>query len=50
MCGHLGRLSDAELRLQAPALLRALGEELAAARGELERYVHERRTVERRSS
>jgi two-component system sensor histidine kinase RpfC len=50
MCGNLGRLSDAELRLQAPALLRSLGEELAAARGELERYVHERQTVERRSS
>lgn len=50
MCGNLGRLSDAELRRQAPALLRSLGEELAAARGELERYVHEGRTVERRSS
>ena len=49
MCGNLGRLSDAELRLQAPALLRSLGEELAAARGELERYVHERQTVERRT-
>ncbi|OGA38658.1 MAG: hypothetical protein A3G28_05295 [Betaproteobacteria bacterium RIFCSPLOWO2_12_FULL_68_19] len=50
MCGNLGRLSDAELRLQAPALLRSLGDALAAARGELERYVHERRSVERRSS
>jgi len=50
MCGNLGRLSDAELRLQAPALLRSLGEALGAARGELERYVHERRSVERRRS
>jgi two-component system sensor histidine kinase RpfC len=50
MCGNLGRLSDAELRLQAPVLLRSLGEELGAARGELERYVHERQKVERRSS
>ncbi|MGQ0653188.1 MAG: ATP-binding protein [Betaproteobacteria bacterium] len=43
VCGRLGKLSDAELRLQAPALLRSLGDELAAARGELERYVKERR-------
>jgi len=42
-CGSLGKLSDAELRLQAPALLRALGEEVAAARTQLERYLVERR-------
>ena len=42
-CGSLGRLSDADLRLQAPALQRALAEELAAARSELERYLQERR-------
>ncbi len=43
LCSSLGRLSDAEMRLQAPALLRLLGDELAAARRELERYVLERR-------
>jgi len=42
LCGSLGVLSDAELRLQGPGLLRSLHEELAAARGELERYVQER--------
>jgi hypothetical protein len=34
-------LSDPELRLQAPRVLRSLTEELAAARGELERYLVE---------
>ena len=43
LCSSLGSLSDAELRLQAPALRRALGEELAAARAQLESYVQERR-------
>ncbi len=43
LCGGLGRLSDAEMRLQAPSLLRLLGDELSAARAELERYVDERR-------
>jgi len=43
LCSSLGRLSDAEMRLQAPALMRLLGDELAAARSELERYVLERR-------
>jgi len=43
MCGTLGNLSDAELRLQAPALQRTLTEELAAARGQLEHYLQERR-------
>jgi hypothetical protein len=43
LCSSLGRLTDAELRLQAPALQRALGEELAAARGQLERHLKERR-------
>jgi hypothetical protein len=42
LCAALGRLSDAELRLQAPALLRSLSDELAAARGELERYLRDR--------
>ena len=42
-CSSLGKLSDAELRLQAPALLRMLGEEVAAARSELENYVVQKR-------
>jgi HPt (histidine-containing phosphotransfer) domain-containing protein len=42
-CSSLGSLSDAELRLQAPALLRTLGEEVAATRTQLERYLLERR-------
>jgi two-component system sensor histidine kinase RpfC len=43
LCGSLGSLSDAELRLQAPALQRTLSEELAAARSQLERHLQERR-------
>ncbi len=43
LCTKLGALSDAELRLQAPALQRTLSEELAAARAELEGYLQERR-------
>src|SRR3989304_4115236 len=39
LCASLGRLSDAELRQQAPALLRTLSEELAAAHTQLEGYV-----------
>jgi two-component system, sensor histidine kinase RpfC len=42
-CSSLGDLSDAELRLQAPALLRTLSDEVAAARTQLERYLQERR-------
>ena len=42
-CSSFGTLSDAELRLQAPALLRTLNEELGAARAQLERYLLERR-------
>ncbi|OGA70340.1 MAG: hypothetical protein A3G83_06225 [Betaproteobacteria bacterium RIFCSPLOWO2_12_FULL_68_20] len=44
LCASLGRLSDAELRLQAPALLRTLSEELAAAHTQLERYVQDRQS------
>ncbi len=43
VCGRLGTLSDAELGLQAPALQRTFSEELAAAHGQLERYVREGR-------
>jgi two-component system sensor histidine kinase RpfC len=42
-CSTVGNLSDAELRLQTPALLRTLGDEVAAARTQLERYLLERR-------
>jgi two-component system sensor histidine kinase RpfC len=42
-CSTLGSLSDAELRLQAPALLRMLGDELSAARSQLDGYLLERR-------
>jgi two-component system sensor histidine kinase RpfC len=42
-CTKLGKLSDAELRLQAPALLRTLSEEVGAARAQLEHYLVERR-------
>jgi len=42
-CTSFGSLSDAELRLQAPALLRSLSDELGAARSQLERYLLERR-------
>jgi len=45
LCGSLGKLSDAELRLQAPALLRTLSEELEAARVELESYLQQRRKI-----
>jgi len=41
-CASLSDLSDAELRLQSPALLRSLHEELAAARAQLEGYVRDR--------
>jgi len=43
MCSTLGGLSDAELRLQAPTLLRTLNDEVAAARAQLEGYLVERR-------
>jgi two-component system sensor histidine kinase RpfC len=43
LCGALGKLTDPELRLQSPRVLRLVSDELSAARGELERYVGERR-------
>jgi two-component system, sensor histidine kinase RpfC len=42
LCGSLGKLSDAELRLQGSSVLTSLRAEFAAARGELERYLRER--------
>jgi hypothetical protein len=44
LCASLGRLSDAELRLQGPGLMRSIEEEFSAARIELERYVRERKS------
>ena len=43
MCRDIGRLSDAEVKLQMQPLLKALREELAATREALERYLQERR-------
>jgi hypothetical protein len=45
LCTGLNALSDAEMRLQGPGVLRSLAEELAAAQRELERYVSERRST-----
>jgi two-component system sensor histidine kinase RpfC len=42
LCSSLGKLSDAELRLQAAGLLRTLTDELAEARAHLERNVRAR--------
>jgi two-component system sensor histidine kinase RpfC len=43
LCSSLAKLSDAELRLQAPGLQRTLREELEAARLEFESYLQQRR-------
>ena len=42
-CKELGRLSEAEVKLQIPALLKTLRDELAATREALERYLEERK-------
>ena len=42
-CRDAGRLSDAEVKLQIPALLKTLREELAATRESLDRYLRERK-------
>jgi two-component system sensor histidine kinase RpfC len=42
-CKDMGRLSEAEVKLQIPALLKTLRDELAATRESLERYLRERR-------
>jgi two-component system sensor histidine kinase RpfC len=44
LCSSYDKLSDAELRLQAPGLLRTLTEELQTVRAQLERYVEERKS------
>jgi two-component system sensor histidine kinase RpfC len=42
LCTQLGKLSDAELRLQATGLYKSVSAELAAARAELERYLQDK--------
>lgn len=44
LCTNLGRLSDAELRLQTPGIARSLRAEMDAARMELKRYLKQRRS------
>jgi two-component system, sensor histidine kinase RpfC len=44
MCSALGRLSDAELRLQSTGIVRSLRGEVDAARAELEHYLKQRRS------
>ena len=41
-CTDLGKLSDAEIRLRSPGLVKSLASELAAARAELEGYLRNR--------
>ncbi|TMI07301.1 MAG: hypothetical protein E6H40_13515 [Betaproteobacteria bacterium] len=43
LCTNLGKLSDAELRLQAPGLMRSVADELSAASTELDRYLRDRK-------
>jgi two-component system sensor histidine kinase RpfC len=43
-CKEMGALSDAEVKLRIPGLLKALREELSATRDSLERYLRERKT------
>ena len=42
-CKELGRYSDSEVKLQIPALLKTLREELAMTREAFERYLQERK-------
>ena len=42
-CKEFGRLSDAEVKLQIPALLKNLRDELATTRESLERYLQDRK-------
>jgi two-component system, sensor histidine kinase RpfC len=42
VCDKLDGYSDAELRMHGPRLVRAFGEEVSAARRELERYLQEK--------
>ena len=47
LCGRLGKLSDAQVRLQSTAVLRSLSDELAAAREALERHLQNRKRSSR---
>ncbi len=42
VCGDLGRLSDAELKLRSPQLIKSLEQELSAAREALERHLQDK--------
>jgi two-component system sensor histidine kinase RpfC len=42
-CKEIGRCSDSEIKLQIPALVKKLRDELAATRESLERYLRERK-------
>jgi HPt (histidine-containing phosphotransfer) domain-containing protein len=42
-CKDFGRLSDAEVKLQIPTVLKTLREELATTRESLERYLQDRK-------
>jgi two-component system sensor histidine kinase RpfC len=44
LCSTLGKLSDAELRLQGAALMKSLKEEFAEGQGALERYLQDKKT------
>jgi two-component system sensor histidine kinase RpfC len=44
LCDTLGKLSDAELRLQSPMWLASLRDEFATARAQLEAYVREKKS------
>jgi two-component system sensor histidine kinase RpfC len=44
LCSSLGKLSDAEMRLQSAGILQSLRAEIEAARSELERYLRQRRS------
>ncbi|MDW8468983.1 MAG: ATP-binding protein [Burkholderiales bacterium] len=44
LCRDIGRLSDAEIKLRAPALLKSLREELATTRAALDAFLRERRS------
>ena len=44
-CKEMGRLSDAEVKLQIPVLLKTLREELAATREALEHFLRDRRST-----
>jgi two-component system sensor histidine kinase RpfC len=44
LCDRLGKLSDREMRMQSPGLLRMVSDEFAAARTQLEHYAREKQS------